>query len=282
MSLHPAIRAVWHSYSEPLEGAVSSPYLDSAEPVGLVTVGTGNLIDPPSLALGLPFRRRVDGQLATRSEILASWNRVKALEPNKNKHLSQRMDSTLYLDAAALQALVNQRLDLNHANLCGDFPEFESWPLDAQMFAHSWAWAVGPDARYPRMYEHLRNFDFAAAATECRITPLRGTILERNRRHRVLLHNAAHVVATGLPRDVLIWPQELPIPAPDTEPEPHPADAPDELETPRVTVPSRRPPEVSDFAIVHPPVPLDRPALDTVIGLYRRPPPDDEPPPEAA
>ena len=70
--MHPAILAAWQTFNTPIEGMVPFMYLDTK---GLVTIGMGNLIDPISVAVTLPFKKRGKtgpanaGKPATRAEI---------------------------------------------------------------------------------------------------------------------------------------------------------------------------------------------------------------------
>lgn len=206
--MRPAVKAAWHEFSTPLEGRVHCMYLDSAEPEGFVTTAVGILIDPMHTALHLPWKRS-DGTLATTAEVVAVWQRVKNMQLLKHRALPQRSDPTLRLTDEDIDALVERKLESNHLLLLRRFPDLDSWPADAQLAIHSWAWAVGAASPYPRMSAHLRAGDFERAATECTINPQRGTIVDRNARNRVLLTNAARVVAHGLDPDVLYWPREL-------------------------------------------------------------------------
>lgn len=207
--------AMMHDFARDLEGRVNCMYLDAAEPLGLVTTGLGNLIDPIDLALHLPWINQDAGRPATQSEVIANWNAVKAMQPNKLKGLPLRSSSDLILDDAALDELVLQRLQNNHAIMLRRWPSLESWPLDAELFVHSWAWAVGANAAYPRMTRCLRARNFAGAAEEATINPQVGTIKVRNQRNQVLLANAQIVEtdcsAGGCTQhyDQLYWPSDL-------------------------------------------------------------------------
>lgn len=201
---------IMHDFAGDLEGRVPFMYLDDARPIGLVTVGLGNLIDPLYAAIGLPWNRASDGTPAPREDIVRAWTRVKGMQANKAKHLDLRSDQSLVLSDDMIDLLVQRRLEANHAALRRRWPDIDSWPLDAELFAHSWAWAVGTNSPYPRMTEHLRARRFAEAATEAIINPQIGTIVKRNARNQVLLANADRVERAGRDRDILYWPCELP------------------------------------------------------------------------
>ncbi len=199
---------IWHTFSEPLEGRVPFMYLDSAEPRGLVTVAVG-LLCPVSYAVTLPFVHP-DGRPATRDEIAAEWARVDARQDLKRHGgMVFRNITTLRLTDAAVDALVMQKLMANDAELTRRWPAFQDFPADAQLALHSWAWGVGGAARYPKLDGALAEQDFDAAADEITMNPQRGTIVERNRRNRLLLRNAARVRDMHLDPEALYYPAEL-------------------------------------------------------------------------
>lgn len=207
--MRPAVLAAFHDFSRPLEGRVPFMYLDNADPEGLVTVGVGNLIDPISEAVRLPFVH-ADGRRASTADIVADWQRVKARQDLKRYGgMVFRNVARLRLQEHAIDRLVNTKLSSFDAQLAQLFPDWDTWCCDTQLALLSWAWAVGAGAKYPRMIAHLRARDFAAAATECTINPQRGTIVTRNLHNRVLLSNAAVVESEGLDPDVLYWPRAL-------------------------------------------------------------------------
>ena len=202
------VRARFHDFSADLEGReLTFMYLDSAEPLGLVTTATGCLIDPLSMAIGLPWMRR-DGTPASPSEVTACWLLVKGREDLK-KHgggiYAGLAGNTLRLTPEGARNLVDKRLTWFDMTLAGMFADWNEWPAMAQLFALSWAWAVGASAKYPRMLAHLRAGDFASAALECTINPQRGTIITRNKRNRILLGNAQRTRDLHLDPDVIDW-----------------------------------------------------------------------------
>jgi hypothetical protein len=218
------VRAVvtdrFHDFSEPLEGRVPFMYLDSAEPRAFVTVGVGNLC-PLSFALTLPFVHP-DGHRASLAEISQAWIRVDARQDLK-KHggmvFGGLKGNELRLPAEAVDKMVERKLDETDRTLAGMFDAWAEWPACAQLALMSWAWAVGPHARYPRMFEALHARDFAMASTECDINPKRGTIVDRNARNRILLLNAARVVEFNLDADTLDWTHLLSVTDVETQPE---------------------------------------------------------------
>ncbi|AKU93362.1 hypothetical protein AKJ09_11508 [Labilithrix luteola] len=202
-----SVLAAFLKFTAPLEGRVPWMYLDDASPRGLVTCGVGNLCSL-SFALTLPWT--VDGRRATRAEIEAAWRAVDAAQARKHQGGGNHGDLTrLRLSDTDIDAMVMAKVRGNEAELCKVFPAFSSWPADAQLFACSWAWAVGPHGRYPKMIALLNKGDFEGARKEATINPQRGTIVLRNKRNLQLLRNAAIVQEQGLDFEVLHWPEAL-------------------------------------------------------------------------
>ena len=69
-----SVRAAWCDFNRSLEGWISWMYLDV---LGLVTTGMGNLIDPMSTALGLPWVDET-GTQGSQNDIAAEWRAVKS------------------------------------------------------------------------------------------------------------------------------------------------------------------------------------------------------------
>jgi len=213
------VRKVFHEFSAPLEGAdICHMYLDSADPAGFVTIATGCLIDPLPMALGLPFVHP-SGRPATRGEIAACWALVKERQ-DLRKHggmiFGDLPGNTLRLTAANARNLVDKRLTWFDAELGKMFAEWSDWPAAAQLFALSWAWAVGVHSAYPRMFDALRDRDFLAASSECTINPQRGTIVTRNERNRILLRNSARIDAFHMDPDTIDWTRVIGLAEEDT------------------------------------------------------------------
>lgn len=157
------VRAAFPAFNKPFEGRLPFMYLDVK---GLVTTGVGNLIDPMADALGLPWRHKLDGLPATRAEIVADWNTVKAAQALRRLgggHFAQL--TKLYLDEDAIDALVLRRLDANEAGLRKGYPGWDSFPAPAQLAIHSMAWGLGTGRLVPGstfLFPHFR----AAANSE--------------------------------------------------------------------------------------------------------------------
>lgn len=284
-----AVRDAFIDFTIPLEGArpghVGIPWMYQ-DVLGLVSTGLGNLIDPIGLALPIPWKRS-DGTRATRGEVIAEWQRIKTQPPNEKGqtaadlgHLYAKRIATLHITNEDILDLIRQKLELHESMIAADFPEWESWPADAQLATHSMAWACGAGIfrkssgkkHWPKLTAALHGLDFRTAATEC-FMPQEATIgglRPRNKANRILYTNAA-IALHNLDPDTLFYPASLEKPASDSTP------------TLEVAVPSRRPPRIEDFQKVSPIVPLGRPALDGDLPTYDlTTDPDDEPPPQAA
>ena len=74
------------------------------------------------------------------------------------------------------------------------FPEYDTWPADAQLGLMAMAWGLGPafPSRWPRFSAACRKKDFDAAAADSRISDWR---VERNEASLRLFTNAARVLA---------------------------------------------------------------------------------------
>ncbi len=148
------------------------------------------------------------------------------------------------------------------------FPMYPEWNACAQLFALSWAWAVGAASPYPRMIAALRAGNFLEASGECTITPNRGTIVTRNKRNRVLLANAQRIQDYALNPDQLEWFNLVDV-----------GDTPTLPELPQLVTPlpeSRIPPRPMTAADL--PTVLPNPILHVDPTMYRlEDDPDDDP-----
>ena len=187
-------------FSTPFEGVVQTMYQDSK---GLVTVGMGELIEPIQLGWGMPWKH-ADGTPATQSEYIAEWNVINGNpELAKDGWVVAARFCKLHLDIADIEVLVQAKLNLNEEQLRKRVPNYDNLCADAQLFLHSWAWAVGAGASYPRMLKLVNAGNFMGAIMECDINPKVGTIILRNEANHQLLTNAANV-APG--QDMLVYP----------------------------------------------------------------------------
>lgn len=229
---------------------------------GLVSTGFGLLLDPVALALGLPWKR-ADGTLASREEIVADFYRVKN-HPDAARlgHLSVKNVAGLRLDNDGLYQAFQGKLNANDRYMATVFPDWEEWCADSQLATLSMCWAVGPafQRQWPKFTEALRARDYMTASVECFMPEEAhiGGLRPRNKANRILYRNAAFVHKGQLDHDTLFYPRDLMVDG-DTPTLP-------------ILVPEVRPDPLGHVEIVHPRVPLGRPALDG----------DDEPPDDAA
>lgn len=206
-SMRPTVRTAFHTFSKDLEGRLRHPYLCTA---GKVTIAMGVMLPTPAALAALPLRRK-DGTLATDAEKRAEWHLIASLK----QHMEQGGGyydrfATLRLSWEDVDRVTDAKLDVMERELRGGvFPGWDSWCDDLQLFGLSWGWAVGPAHPYPKMIAAINSGDFDTAVLECDINPKKGTIVERNRRNKVLLENAKRVRDYRLDPTVVYWPREL-------------------------------------------------------------------------
>lgn len=222
--MKPSVRAAFYAFNAPLEGVVSWFYADVK---GLITIGVGNLVDPIETALALPMYR-LDKVRATPDEIRADWNAVKS-NPHAAKlgHKYAERLTRLRMRDEDIETLVLRKLDSNVAVLRQGFPEWDSYPADAQMAMCSLAWACGPawwqpgPRRFPRLAAACRARDWLTAEKECHMNEAGNPgLIPRNVRNKALFRNAAKVDAEGLDPARLYWPNEPRAWDPDADTQP--------------------------------------------------------------
>lgn len=203
-----SVRAGFVGLVQEHEGRTSWMYRDT-HPQGLVTCGIGNLIDPPSTALPLPWLR-ADGARASEKEVRVEWWRVKGM-PRALVAARYRDEAAgLHLAEDAIDELVMAKLAEFWGQLCRYFPAAPTWPADGQLGLILHAWAVGPHAHrryWPRLSAALDAGDWHRAAEEILIPKARPA---RNAAHQLCLRNAGAVAAAGeLLADVLHYPEAV-------------------------------------------------------------------------
>jgi hypothetical protein len=216
-----SVRAYFRTFTERFEGSLPFMYLDV---LGLVTTGIGNLIDPVSLALVLPWTHKADGSPATRDQVVQEWMRVKALQAWRGYGGKYYGDGAyLELTPGGVTCLVLDKLAQNEVILQRRFPDWEAWPADAQLGTLSIAWAAGPAWVAPHFDGFARNLDFqpiagkpgdAAQDPSCRGEAWlkddgNPGLRPRNLANRILFQNAAIQVQWSHPFDALSYPSEL-------------------------------------------------------------------------
>ena len=222
--MRPVVLDAWLAFTEGFEGGVPFPYVDIKN---LVTVAYGNLIDPVSLAVDLPFRRP-DGTPATKAEIITAWHAVKNAGASQWYYPHQAKLTSLRLTAGGMAALALGKLASNNVELLRRIPDFEELSACVQMAMHSWAWAVGAWGRFPALISAVNARDFEAAAVHIHIkewtTDAKGArilnkgLIPRNVANKVLMRNAGRVQAFHLDPDAIEWLAELGVSDVSTQP----------------------------------------------------------------
>lgn len=180
----------WVDFNRDLEGLLFHMYLDTK---GLCTVGLGNLIDPLSAALSLPWIKP-GGVLATDREIVREWRIVKGRQDMAQRGgVAFGAITTLRLQPADLNALIRRKLFEVDGQLRTRWPAWDAWPAAAQMGALSMAWAMGAGrfSQFPKFSAAARDQDWTTCAAECEMSRAKGTLVERNRRNALLFTYAA-------------------------------------------------------------------------------------------
>jgi GH24 family phage-related lysozyme (muramidase) len=196
--------------------ALPYPYTDSK---GYVTTGTGNLIDPVSVMLALPWTHGVGGAPASQQDIIDAFSTLKNAWPGVQSTACASL-TDLRLSPDALNSLLYKTVKSNQAYLAGHIPNMPNQPADAQLAHHSmsWAWGAGFTgvwgANGQKYLAALANGDYNAAADamlaanahEQTINP---GIVPRVAATEALLRNAAAVAAGKGNPDNLYWPGGL-------------------------------------------------------------------------
>ncbi len=216
--MHQEVAAGFRAFTEPIEGYVTSMYCDVK---GLITTGCGNLIDPESAALMLPWKHDASGELALPAEVSAAWRALKA-QAAKYSRLHWKyaaLLNDLRLRDSDIDALVLNRLNQNVAYLRRTFVRWDLFPADGQLGILSMAWACGPGftKTFGNFTAAVLAGDWSAARVSCDIrTEGNPGVVPRNARDRLCFANAALVVQLGLDVEHLHWPNVvLADPVPD-------------------------------------------------------------------
>jgi GH24 family phage-related lysozyme (muramidase) len=153
------------------ENLVSWMYLDSQ---GLVTVGCGTMLPDAAAAKRLSFRHDTSGKIATPAEIEAAWNSLhsgaaaqKAAAPNKKftwRHYEDKTD--LRITDSTAQALLDDHIKADYAELKKIYLKFDSFPDDAKVALFDMIYNVGPGRNKTRQHRAsgLRAFNSMNAA----------------------------------------------------------------------------------------------------------------------
>jgi GH24 family phage-related lysozyme (muramidase) len=200
-NIWPSVQNAWVTFNTPLEGMLTYMYTDSE---GYVTTGMGNLIDPVSTALALPWQNS-DGSPADQDTIQTQWQAVKDAYPGVQSTGCAGL-TTIRLAQADVENLIFQKLQSNVNMLMTYFPGWTQLPADAQMGILSMAWAMGPG--FPQTFGTFTNAvntgDWATALAQ---SVFQGSgIQARIDADNILFTNAGIVASQNLDPSVLYWP----------------------------------------------------------------------------
>ena len=195
-----SVIADWVRVNRPLEGVLPFMYTDAEN---YVTTGMGDLVDPVSLALELPWKNS-DGSLADSGTIAAQWQAVK--DGGVNSSVNAGPLSTIRLDDAGIQQVVSRTLATNEKELRDYFDNWDSMPADAQAAIMSMAWAMG--AGFPRTFtQFTAAINAGHYAEAANLSDFQGVgIQKRIEMDKAMLNNAQLVVDGGYDPSVLYWP----------------------------------------------------------------------------
>jgi GH24 family phage-related lysozyme (muramidase) len=211
----PSVSKAFVDFNTPLEGCLTFMYTDAR---GLVTTGMGNLVDPVSLALALPWKNP-DGSLTDAGTIQAQWQAVKNGPVNSSVNAGPL--TTIRLDKDGVTQAVAAQLALNEAAAAAAFPAWAQWPADAQMAVHSMMWAMGSGftSGFPQFMAAVNatppNFAACAAASAQNpggqsLAHFKGVgIQARITANDVCWLNAQQVVSRGLDPSQLYYPSNV-------------------------------------------------------------------------
>jgi hypothetical protein len=206
--MHQIVADRWEEFSRPLEGRVGGMYCDI---LGLVTCGVGNLIDPIPLAEQLPWTL-ADGTPADLAQVRADWHKLKGnASYYAKRHYNYALAATkVRLTDEAIDNLVaKKRAEFEGHLKRHHFPEWETFPADAQLGIMSMAWACGPGfpVKFGNFKRAVINRDWSGAVASCKIREEGNPgVVPRNKHNRLCFSNAAIVEKLDLDRAQLFWP----------------------------------------------------------------------------
>ncbi|HEY3732652.1 MAG TPA: hypothetical protein VGL63_01945 [Streptosporangiaceae bacterium] len=209
--MYQSVKNVFNSFTGRFEGRVHWMYVDVK---GLITTGVGNLIDPVSMAVVLPFQH-ANGAAATQAEITAAWTDLKnnSIALGKAGYQACASHNDLRLSDPAIDNLVSSKLASNEITFLRSFPAFATWPADAQLAGMSMCWALGPAfaSQWPKLAAALNAKDWATAAANCSISTTGNPgVAPRNTADIALFNNAAAVAKNGADPSVVYYPGSVP------------------------------------------------------------------------
>lgn len=147
------------------EGVISHMYLDT---VGAVTVGVGNMLPNVAAAQQLRFVHRTTQAPASADEIAADFDAVR--KQPKGMLASRYLPHTkLELPAAAIDALLDVRLENFKRELRSKFAGFDDLPITAQFAVLDMAFNLGSHgvvSKFPKFTKAVQSKDWLTAAKE--------------------------------------------------------------------------------------------------------------------
>jgi GH24 family phage-related lysozyme (muramidase) len=175
--------------------------------LGLVTTGIGNLCDPVTLALHLPWKQS-NGNPATLNQIQDEWIKVKDRQDLRGAPIAARKAiTTLRLDNVDVNALFNIETDRMWVQIVSGYPDADQWPADAQLATLSMCWAMGAGRilpgttfQYPKWRAAALVQDWATCAAQCH---MQGVGIDGRNAENVKLFKSAATVGS---LDEVHWP----------------------------------------------------------------------------
>ena len=236
-----SVRDIGFDFTAQREGF--TPYM-YADVLNLVTTGVGNLIDrgpnnpaattreraalnnvvsasamAPAMLMpwklkapGWTSKNPLAGERVSPAEIADAWTKVKRQNEvvpgfaQKGGGAYANL-TNITLDLDGIRNLFNGTADRFNATLVKHFPDFESWPADAQLATlFGMSWALGPDfpAHFPQFKAAALKRDFDAAGAASKFQGVAGQ--KRNPENAQMFANAAQVERSGADPEVLIFP----------------------------------------------------------------------------
>ena len=148
------------------EGSISHMYLDTR---GLVTVAVGQLLSTVEAAQELGFVERDTRMSATVTQIAQDYESVKQQSDGRVASF-YRQFTELDLPRAAINELLDRRIDGFEAGLRRDFPDYDGYPEKARLGLMDMAFNLGNAGlvrKFPTFTRAARAEDWATCAKEC-------------------------------------------------------------------------------------------------------------------
>lgn len=190
--MHNSVRDGVFGYLKFFEGSVEWMYLDS---VGLVTTGIGTLLDPfDKFWQDLPFHYKSSGKAATKDEIKAEFNKVKARQDLATKRYTV-FEPLTELRVTDIDKRVQKDVAGKETYVRGLFGSkaYDGWPADAQLAVLSIVYGAGSLKDHPRLIEACKERDWWGARLSGMLSnPKQGVegYISRNTATIILFQNA--------------------------------------------------------------------------------------------